>query len=78
MSDASLYRILRCPRTGASLRPATSAECDRARGLTADPVSWEAGLIAEAGFVFYPIENGIPMVVRERAIVLEEEGKEPR
>lgn len=68
--EETLHGMLRCPRSGARLRPASVEECDRARELAGGEVAWDAGLVDESGACFYPVEDGIPVVVAERGIIL--------
>ena len=66
----TLHGMLRCPRSGVRLRAASVDECAHARQLADGEVAWDAGLVGEDGACFYPIEDGIPVVVVERGIIL--------
>jgi len=66
----ALHHMLRCPLSGARLRPATAEECGRALERAGADAKWDEGLVDEAGACFYPVEEGIALVVADRAIVL--------
>lgn len=57
-----LLAILRCPRSGQKLRPATPEEL-----ATLEHAPQEA-LATEDGATFYPIEDGFPILLVDRAI----------
>jgi uncharacterized protein len=76
-----LVEILRCPETKqrVSIAPpdiVTRLEHlrqlgqlrERSGNLASDPV--EAGLIREDGLLFFPIRNGIPVMLADEAFVL--------
>ncbi len=71
-SKLPLFRMLRCPLCGARLRPASAEECAGARRSVEgdDDESWDGGLVDESGVHFYPVQDGIPLVIGERAITL--------
>ncbi|MCC6672993.1 MAG: hypothetical protein IT458_18150 [Planctomycetes bacterium] len=79
--DSEFLRILMCPRTRKPLRMATADEVrqvnERIRSGQArnyggdtvkDPV--EEGLVPEGESVVYPIQQGIPVLLVQEAIVL--------
>ena len=70
-SRQALREMLRCPLSGERLRPASAQQCSRAREVAGGDASWDAGLVDAAGTHFYPVEEGIPVVVAERAIALQ-------
>lgn len=80
-----LLDILRCPANGLRLRLATpelirELETRRAgaglRTLAGKPVDepLRAGLVREDGLVFYPVREGIPMLLIEESILLDKTG----
>ena len=60
MIDPELLALLRCPETKQTLRVATPEELAR--------VNLQAGLVREDGLVFYPIQDGIPVLLLEAAV----------
>ena len=77
-----LLDILRCPETGQTLRvvPAErirELEGRRAAGgllnrggkCVAEPLT--AGLLREDGLVFYPVREGIPILLMDESIILD-------
>lgn len=56
-----LISLLRCPLTRQTLRLASAEEC-----AAADP-ALEGALIREDGQIFYPIAQGIPLLVPDEA-----------
>jgi uncharacterized protein YbaR (Trm112 family) len=67
---AQFHELLRCPLTRGRLREASLVECSRARVLGGADGACDRGLVDETGKHFYPIEEGIPVVVVERVITL--------
>ena len=74
MPTSTLLELLRCPVTRQRLRPAPASliallEAERLAGRLLDdsgnPVheSIGSGLLREDGLAFYPIRNGIPVMV---------------
>ncbi|MEO7932291.1 MAG: hypothetical protein ABIT76_03935 [Chthoniobacterales bacterium] len=81
MERARLIQILRCPITMQLVREATPEEisdCNRRivageiRKTSGEPRSdsIQTGLLREDGAVLFPIENGIPVMLAEEALVL--------
>lgn len=79
MIDKDLLEVLRCPATQQAVRPASTAEVEalnaRIRaGSVADrggePVTEavDGGLVTEDGALLYPVRDGIPVMLVERAI----------
>ena len=62
MIDPELLALLRCPETKQTLRVATPEELAR--------VNLQAGLVREDGRVIYPIQDGIPVLLREEAVTV--------
>ena len=62
--NADLITVLCCPETRQRLRWATAAELLRAKV--------EQGLAREDGNVVYPVVEGIPMLMVEHAVRLED------
>ena len=85
MIASHLIELLRCPVTRQRLRPASAElvaflESERLAGRLLDdsgnPVreSIESGLLREDGLAFYPIRNGIPVMVECVPVVFSVEG----
>lgn len=80
--DPRLLEILLCPVSHQGLRPAARDELDRlnqliaeGRARTADgkaPAPLAAALVTLDGRRFYRIEDGIPVLLPEEGVVLEE------
>ncbi len=81
MDRAQLIQILRCPETMQLVREATAEEIsDCNRRIAAGEIhkksgaprleSIETGLIREDGTILFPIENNIPVMLLEEALVL--------
>jgi len=79
-----LLDILRCPETGQTLRLAppelikkleaareAGGIVNRAGGRIAEPLA--AGLVREDGLVFYPVREGIPVMLIDESILLDKE-----
>ena len=66
--DESLLEILCCPVTRQSLREAGPAEIALANSRLSEPIT--EGLLRGDGAVFYPIRNGIPLLVPEEGLSL--------
>lgn len=77
--DDTLLGLLRCPRTGSQLRPATNEEVNAANGriaagqlrdasgeIVAEPL--EGALVTLCGAWLYPIRDQIPTMIPEEAI----------
>ncbi len=82
--DPRLLEILLCPVSHQGLRPAARAELDRLNRLIAEgrvrtadgrlPTPFTAALVTHDGRRFYRIEDGIPVLLPEEGVVLEETG----
>ena len=79
MISNDLLEILRCPVTGQRLKPAppeiisrlaSERNAGRLRDHAGNPISEpvEHGLLREDGKVFYPIRDGIPVMLPEESI----------
>ena len=73
--DPEYLSILMCPKTRGTLRAASPDEVARANEVLSssgsddsDPV--EEGLVSDQGAVFYPIRDGIPVLLASHAISL--------
>ncbi|MBN8710969.1 MAG: hypothetical protein BGO12_04810 [Verrucomicrobia bacterium 61-8] len=66
--EKRLLEIICCPETRQPLREATPSELARALSFKAG--NFEAGLIRQDEQVFYPIRNGIPLLISDEAIRL--------
>lgn len=67
MTDHDLLNFLCCPATYQPLREASQEE------LKVFGSDLTAGLIREDGRVFYPVRNGIPLLLPGEAILLTRE-----
>jgi len=67
--DKALLDILCCPVTHQPLRMAASGELALANAKLAESVA--EGLMREDGRLFYPIKNGIPLLVPEEGLSLD-------
>ncbi len=75
--DPDYLSILMCPKTRGSLRLATESEVaainarlaggDIPQAASQDPL--DAGLVCDEGGLFYPIQDGIPVLLAAEAIV---------
>ena len=79
--DVEFVALLRCPETGGKVAPATKEllaklNTEQATGRlvsrSGQPVAalLEAGLVREDGAVFYPIRDGIPLMVVDEGIAV--------
>jgi uncharacterized protein YbaR (Trm112 family) len=62
--DDELLAVLRCPESGQELRVATP---DELAALALEPPP-DGALVREDGRVFYPVEDGFPILLLDRAI----------
>lgn len=87
--DISLLRVLACPENLTSLRLATKSELESVRhriksGVVkhwdATPVteSFDALLIRADGKIAYAIQNNVPMMLIDKALVLDESVGKPQ
>jgi uncharacterized protein YbaR (Trm112 family) len=63
--DTALLELLRCPRTQQTLRLANPEEHAHWSGLDA---SAEGFLVTKDGTIAYPIDDGFPILLLERAL----------
>jgi uncharacterized protein YbaR (Trm112 family) len=86
--DNGLLAILRCPESlqKLSAAPAETVRCvesGRVAGRLRDRAGRaigariEAGLVREDGKVFFPIRNGIPVMLVDEAIGLDDDARSP-
>ncbi|MEI6279833.1 MAG: hypothetical protein WCQ16_10720 [Verrucomicrobiae bacterium] len=61
-AENPMLALLRCPLSGQSLRPATPEELKR---FLPD---CDAALMREDGRMFYPVRNGIPLLVASAVV----------
>ena len=70
MLDNDFVSILRCPKSQRQLREASSEELKRLNSMRQlehlDEL--EAALLNETDMIFYPIVNGIPVLLVDEAI----------
>lgn len=69
MPDDFWMQTLRCPKTGQPLRPADAATIQRANA-TSKNVPATAGLVTEDGQWFYPVQDGIPVLLAAEGVML--------
>jgi len=81
--DSELLEILVCPETRQPVRPAEPALLERLnariragelrnRGGEAVTTPLEEGLVREDGKILYPVDDGIPVMLVEESIELDE------
>lgn len=65
-----LLALLRCPQTGQSIRPMSADELKRINAdlKSQDKQAWNKGLSNEDGSCFYPLADGIPVMLVEESI----------
>jgi len=76
MGTEDLGEMLVCPSTMMPLRPANPMELGVVRDLSGRP-GLEAALVREDGLVAYPVEGGIPVMLKEAALDLRRKGNTP-
>ena len=83
MLDPQFLSILRCPENRTPLREADAALVARVNRAIADGLvknrlgqavstAFEGGLVREDGAVFYPIDDGIPRLLVDEGIPLDQ------
>ena len=79
--DPEYLSILMCPKTKGTLRLASPEELSlvnqrrKGEGDGGEPL--QAGLVCESGALFYPIRDGIPVLLADEAIELAKPSDEP-
>ena len=76
MGTADLGEMLVCPSTMMPLHPANPMELGVVRDLSGRP-DLEAALVREDGLLAYPVEGGIPVMLKEAALDLRRKGNTP-
>lgn len=81
--DPEYLELLICPKTKASLRPATAGELAEVNGRIAAgelaAEAFEAGLTCPSAALIYPIRDDIPVLLVDAAlpVQVEQDGAEP-
>ena len=70
MLDSEFISILRCPKSQAQLREASSKELEKLNTSrkSSDLDQLETALLNESDMIFYPVVNGIPVLLVDEAI----------
>lgn len=65
-----LIELLRCPQTGQSIRLMSADELKRLNAAESrqGQAAWKKGLSCEDGSHFYPLDDGMPVMLAEESV----------